>query len=152
MHINIKEIRGCLRTVRRRAMHCYYERQVYGLDSQVAIGALAKGRSPSYAINNELRTGLPDTLALRHYGGYKFAPTRLNPADHPTRDTPIPPPKLCPGFVRDCCKGTFGEWDAWASLPRQTRRVSNWARLYTRLLRPSDLFSWEDISASVARR
>ena len=144
IHINIKEIRGCLRTVRRRALLCYHQRQVYGLDSQVAIGALAKGRSPSYAINNELRSGLPDTLALRHYGGYKFAPTRHNPADHPTRDTVIPMQKPCPGFVRDCCRGVYSDWDAWAALPRQTRSTSTWARFFIRLLRPSALVSWEE--------
>ena len=62
------------------------------VDSAVAQGALAKGRSSA----NSLKTSLRRASALQVAGGLQvgisFAPTRLNQADHPTRDRSIPSP------------------------------------------------------------
>ena len=69
LHINVTEVRGFLRTIHKRARRGYLSRQVYGLDSQVAIGCLSKGRSPSHALNSELRRGMPATLVHRHVPG-----------------------------------------------------------------------------------
>ena len=56
------------------------------VDSQVAKGAVAKGRSSA----RSLQGGLRKMTALQLAGGLNpamnFAPTRLNPADAPTRD------------------------------------------------------------------
>ena len=141
-HINVSEVRGCLRTIRKRGMTGYNTRQVYGLDSQVGIGVLAKGRSPSHVLNDELRLGLPYILSYRHYPGYKFAPTRLNRADDPTRDRPVRPSRACPGFVSDMLGGDYGEWDARTRLPRQCRAIAPWAHFVVRLLRPTQLQPW----------
>ena len=54
LHINVTEVRGCFRTIRKRARRGYLSRQVYSLDSQVAIGCLSKGRLPSHVL--ELQT------------------------------------------------------------------------------------------------
>ena len=123
-------------------MKGYNTRQVYGLDSQVGIGVLAKGRSPSHVLNDELRLGLPYTVSYRHYPGYKFAPTRLNRADDPTRDRPVRPSRDCPGFIVDMVGGNFGEWDSRTRLPRQCRAISPWAHFVVRLLRPTQLRPW----------
>ena len=80
-HINILEVRACLRIMRQEAERLFGKRQIYGLDPQVGTGALIKGRSPSRAINEELRSGLPDIVGVRSCPGFYFAPTRLNPAD-----------------------------------------------------------------------
>ena len=62
------------------------------VDSAVAQGALAKGRSSA----NSLKTSLRRASALQVAGGLQvgisFAPTRLNQADHPTRDRSMPAP------------------------------------------------------------
>ena len=147
-HINISEVRGCLRTIRKRGMLGYNTRQVYGLDSQVGIGVLAKGRSPSHALNDELRLGLPYTISYRHYPGYKFSPTRLNRADDPTRDRPVRPSRGCPEFVQDMLGGDCDEWDAWIKLPRQCRAISPWAHFVVRLLRPTQLRPWSSLLAA----
>ena len=75
-HINILEVRACLRVMGRQLRPKFGTRQIYGLDSQVGLGALIKGRSPSRVINDELRLGLPDIVGIRHYPGYYFAHAR----------------------------------------------------------------------------
>ena len=141
-HINLLEVRACFKTIARRASTAFKTKQLYGLDSQVGLGALAKGRSPSLPLNEELRTGLPHVVGHQHYPGYLFAPTRLNPADCPTRSKEIPPPRGVPRFLVDAAAGNVAEFDLWAGLPLQTRSSSNWARFMWRLLRPQELVAW----------
>ena len=53
-------------------------------------------------------------IGLRHYPGYYFAPTRLNPADDPTRQRQIRKNRLTPGFRRlrrvTILKVSIGGW------------------------------------------
>ena len=141
-HINILEVRALLKTVAQRAARAFKTRQLYGMDSQVGLGALSKGRSPSQPLNEELRHGLPYIVGCHHYPGYMFAPTRLNPADCPTRLKELPRPRAVPQFLVDAAKGDVAEFDLWAQLPLQTRSVSNWARFAWRLRRPQALVAW----------
>jgi hypothetical protein len=67
-------------------------RQVVALDSNVVLSALAKGRSPSYGLRPCIRKTGATIVAGWLYPAYQFAPTRPNPADHPTRDNEIPYP------------------------------------------------------------
>ena len=60
-------------------------RQLLLLDSRVAIGAVGKGRSASLILNPVLREMLPEILAKDVYFGFLFGPSRLNPADGPSR-------------------------------------------------------------------
>ena len=69
----------------------YGTHQMYGFDRQVGLGVLGKGRSASFWLNEECRRVLPIVLGRRHYPGYGLPPTRLNPADHPTRSRLISP-------------------------------------------------------------
>ena len=141
-HINILEVRSLLRTIAREGTRGFEQRQIYGLDSQVGLGALIKGRSPSEHINNELRQGLPGIVCMRHYPGYFFAPTRYNPGDCPTRDHDIPPPRGMPEYLLEAAEGRFEQFDRWAAVALQTRSCSTWARFTLRLLYPVRTIQW----------
>ena len=141
-HIDILEVRSLLRTIAREGTRGFEQRQIYGLDSQVGLGALIKGRSPSEHINNELRQGLPGIVCMRHYPGYFFAPTRYNPGDCPTRDHDIPPPRGMPEYLLEAAEGRFEQFDRWAAVALQTRSCSTWARFTLRLLYPVRTIQW----------
>ena len=141
-HINILEVRACLRVMGRQLRPKFGTRQIYGLDSQVGLGALIKGRSPSRVINDELRLGLPNLVGIRHYPGYYFAPTRINPADCPTRDKDVPSPRGIPAYIADLAADRTDAFDKWSAVALQTRSCSNWARFYLRLLWPVALQAW----------
>ena len=142
LHINVIEIRALMRTVRKRADKGYGKRQLYGLDSQVGLGVCSKGRSLSFVLNEEAREGAADLIGLRHYPGYYFAPTRLNPADDPTRQRKIRQSRLAPGFLEAAVRGYFAGFDRWVALPLQQRSVSTWARFYIRLAFPETQIEW----------
>ena len=122
----------------------YAVRQLYGMDSQVGLGVLGKGRSASHWLNEECRQGLPTILGRRHYPGFGFAPTRLNPADHPTRSRPIPPPQDTPGYLVAAAQGDPAELDAWTSVPPQTRASASWARFLLRMQWPQPRCAWPE--------
>ena len=50
--LNILEVRALLNTVAQEGAKGCGQRQIYGLDSQIGLGALIKGRSPSQPIKN----------------------------------------------------------------------------------------------------
>ncbi len=89
-HINVEEAKALLSYVRwilrsgARAGH----RIVVLLDSKVAVGAITKGRSSSWPLNQVIRR----LAALCFAGGLKlhliFIPTEHNPGDHPSRGGP----------------------------------------------------------------
>ena len=141
-HINILVVRAQLRAIAKRGSRAFMIKQMYGMDSQVGLGALSKGRSPSLPINEELRRGLPSIAGSQHYPGYMFAPTRLNPGDYPSRNKELPLPRAMPQFLADVALGDFSEFEAWTLLPWQCRAVASWARFVVRLRRPQALISW----------
>ena len=59
------------------------------LDSRVAKGSHAKGRSSARALGPSLRKAAAIAVSSGLYGSFGFAPTRLNVADDPTRDKSI---------------------------------------------------------------
>lgn len=59
------------------------------LDSSVAKGALAKGRSSSLGLQPILRRAAACQIAGNLYPAHSYAPTKLNVADDPTRDAEI---------------------------------------------------------------
>ena len=89
-HINVEEAKALLSYVRwllrsgERAGH----RVIVLLDSKVVVGAVAKGRSSSWPLNQVIR-GL---AAMCFAGGLRlnlvFIPTEHNPSDHPSRGGP----------------------------------------------------------------
>eukprot|EP00438_Fugacium_kawagutii_P001298 Skav226282 [mRNA] locus=scaffold3301:83585:106858:+ [translate_table: standard] len=62
------------------------------LDSRVAKGAHAKGRSSSSSLRTSLKKACSYVIAGNLHPSYGFAPTRLNTADAPTRYKELPEP------------------------------------------------------------
>jgi len=123
-HINVKEVRAYCADVRRVASDpCEHgTRRLYGLDSRVCTGAIAKGRSSSARLNAPLRRVLPCQLFCGLQTGANHIRTHVNPADAPTRGqrprgfegSPLP------GWVAPLLAGDFGPLDA--ELPPSRRR------------------------------
>ena len=123
-HINVKEVRAYCADVRRVASDPreHGTRRLYGLDSRVCTGAIAKGRSSSARLNAPLRRVLPCQLFCGLQTGANHIRTHVNPADAPTRGqrprgfegSPLP------GWVAPLLAGDFGPLDA--ELPPSRRR------------------------------
>ena len=104
-HINLQELRAFKREVCRVASH-FSPRgrvQLFVNDSNVTVGATAKGRSSSFKVNGLLRTLVPFLLFGDVTVAMIWIETESNPADHPSRFTSVPPPRTAPTWMR-----TFG--------------------------------------------
>ena len=85
----------------------------------------ARGRTSSDGMRPILKRISSTSVAYGLYGHGRFAPTRINPADAPTRRYKIPPP--VPSSV---LRGKEAEEVAWIlRLPRVRRWAANWMRL-----------------------
>ena len=101
-HINVLETSAGLAVLSHVATlkpHCRF---VSCLDSSVARGALAKGRSTSRMLQPLLRKAAVIQLCFDLYPVWPYCPTRLNVADDPTRDEDTRSPqglslRRCPG-------------------------------------------------------
>ena len=92
-HINLQELRALKREVEmlaRQADACDLI-QVILCDSQVVIGATAKGRSSSFKLNGILRSLLSSLIVKNISLGLLYVGTHSNPADYPSRRVPLPP-------------------------------------------------------------
>jgi len=136
LHINILESRVVLSLLKKLALTSPGVRQVVALDSNVGLSALAKGRSPSYGLRPCVRKTGATVVAGRLYPAYQFAPTRLNPADHPTRDNALPPPLLSSLSSSPCLEELLD----FAEISMLSRPAANWVRLVV-LLRGAS-FPW----------
>ena len=89
-------------------------RHIYGIDSQVCLGCLTKGRASSVALNRELTQSIPHVLAYDTYSELGYFRTSGNPADDPTRGVPIRlPSRRCPTWWKSLASGQFEEFDVW---------------------------------------
>ena len=91
-HINILESHAYVGLLHRLAQKGGHRRFVALLDSRVAKGAHAKGRSSARSLQRSLRKACAITVAANLHPSFGFAPTRLNTADAPTRDRALPEP------------------------------------------------------------
>ena len=91
-HINVLEAEAVTKLFRILAKQGGDCRLTYFIDSHVAGSALCRGRSASFALQKVLKKACSLCLAFGLYPANRFAPTRINPADHPTRDTTIEDP------------------------------------------------------------
>ena len=142
-HINVRELRAALRHVLTEARGRQHLKVLMVLDSRVAMGALGKGRSAASLLNRELRAALPELLGQDLYPGFLFGPSRLNPADAPSRLRSLPmdgpgravedPPPGLPRWARRIMAGDFKEFDELARCPAQSRVTVGWACLVSRL-------------------
>eukprot|EP00438_Fugacium_kawagutii_P018640 Skav235460 [mRNA] locus=scaffold1451:27264:29552:+ [translate_table: standard] len=88
-HINILEGHSALQVVKKVAWDDRRIRFIGCLDSRVAKGALAKGRSSAVGLQKICKKQASLCVAAEVYPGWTFAPTRLNPSDDPTRDCAV---------------------------------------------------------------
>ena len=129
-HINIKEAAAFGRLAYHLAVCSPKSRFSVGLDSHVAISAIIKGRSPSYGLRPAVRRIGATLVAGCLYPSLHFFPTRLNKADHPTRDTLIPQPA-----PHSIVKGlNLLEVLDLSAISNLKRFAANWGRLTLLLL------------------
>eukprot|EP00438_Fugacium_kawagutii_P003415 Skav211329 [mRNA] locus=scaffold3120:27024:31484:+ [translate_table: standard] len=113
-HINIGELRAFLRMELILGLDEPCSRELFGLDSQVVLGAAVKGRSSSPSLNWELAQSLPNMLGLELYSELCYFESALNPADDPTRGRPLREPRdEMPPWWADVCTGIFEKFDLW---------------------------------------
>ena len=126
-HINILELKSIgmlLKHVSQEGGEC---RIIDACDSQVARGVVLKGRSASRVLNKTWRRFLPYSLGSGIAIGVPFAPTRLNPADDPTRHRPVRGPRsLRPPWMNPL---SLSDLDVWRSVPRQRKATAEWCRI-----------------------
>ena len=114
LHINVLELRAHLREERRISSSFKSVRVPYGIDSQVCLGTVAKGRAASRALNAEMRKSVAWALGSDLYGEYMYFPSAMNRADGPTRhSTPSPPDLELPGWWDALQRGSFSDFDNW---------------------------------------
>ena len=114
LHINVLELRAHLREERRISSSHRSVRIPYGIDSQVCLGAVAKGRASARALNAEMRKSIPWALGSDLYADYMYYPSAFNRADGPTRFKPPAPPDLdLPGWWDEVQDGSFEMFDNW---------------------------------------
>ena len=98
VHINVAELDAFLREERRSGARRPCTRLLFGIDSQVTIGCVAKGRSASPRLNQLLEKSIPDVLGFQSYAAPLYFPSHLNPADDPTRGSARPWKPRAGGF------------------------------------------------------
>ena len=92
-HINLLESHAGLALMKKLKLGGGDVRYTSLLDSRVAKGSFAKGRSSAAkALMPMLRKAAAWQIGGGLYPGYGFAPTRLNTADAPTRVRDLPDP------------------------------------------------------------
>ena len=123
-HINILETAATLKLYRQVAAEGGDVRFVYFGDSHVSRSCMARGRSSSNGLRRLLQQSAALCIAYGLYPAGRFCPTRFNPGDPPSRETPMPPPVssiscgLCPAGLA-----------ALSKLSGLKRFAANWVRL-----------------------
>ena len=84
-HINVLEAEAALAVLNSEALRGGDTRFCLILDSSVARGALAKGRSSARLLGPALRRSAALQVAAGLYPGFVYGPTRLNVSDDPSR-------------------------------------------------------------------
>ena len=113
-HINIGELRSFLHSEYLHGRKSPSSRELFGLDSQVVLGAVLKGRSSSAAMNRELCRSIPTVLAYDTYSELMYFETAANRGDDPTRDRPIRgPSRRLPEWWIELSLGVTGQFDKW---------------------------------------
>ena len=129
-HINLQELASVQKMVydvSKKRSSC---RIVNLVDSNVVRCAISKGRSSSRALGAMLRRFCASLLASDLYVTTPYLPTRLNPADDPTRDKPIRQP------VAGLDLEQWLEDDIYSlsRLPLRRRWAANWTYIVLRLV------------------
>lgn len=89
-------------------------RVLIGVDSQVALGSIVKGRSSSRPLNMVLRQSLGPAIGFDVYMLPMYYNTKSNPCDGPTRGSRCPPPDMeQPLWWQEMADGVFKKFDEW---------------------------------------
>ena len=113
-HINLLELQAVLEVERRAALRKPSSRLLIGVDSQVVLGALLKGRTASPPLNRMLQYSLPTLLGGDLYSSYGYVPSLANVADDPTRGASIRSPAAePPDWLVNAFQGDFDSLDKW---------------------------------------
>ena len=145
-HINVLEGKAALRLFEKVAYSGGDLRLPFLCDSHVARSAIAKGRSPSGALQCLLKKVCATCVGYGLYPAGVFSPTRYNPGDAPTRDLPMPIP-----FANMLCAGASPlQLRALAMMRGLRRWICGWIRLVL-LLCPGVLDFLCDSSSSWRR-
>ena len=91
-HINVLESFSSVSALGTASQRNPDSRLCLGVDSQVSKGALSKGRSSAKSLQPQTKRACAIQLAFGTFPVWFFSPTRLNTADAPTRDRPLPSP------------------------------------------------------------
>ena len=119
-HINFTELGAYLKEESRVAGRHSSARILYGLDSQVALGALVKGRSASKSLNSLLQRSIAIIVGSDVYSGFGYFPSSTNRADAPTRDAVPPAPDVeLPSWWESASQGDFSAFDRWLKVQEQ---------------------------------
>ena len=124
-HINLLETASVYRLCKQLAFDSGPLRFCSLCDSNVARCAISKGRSPSHGLSRGLKRIAAVCLSHGLCPQLPFCPTRLMPADHPTRDAPFPQPGA--SFLPEVTSRT--QLVPLHALPRVRRWLANWVRL-----------------------
>ena len=135
VHINLLETSVVVSLTKQLLVESPGFRLCVLLDSAVAKGALAKGRSSSRGLQPLLQKAAACQLAGNLYLSHSYAPTKLNVADDPTREQDLREPsrfKLL-DFL-ECSEMRELHWKL------ATRPTANWIRLtaFLVILRPAE--------------
>jgi hypothetical protein len=99
-HINLQEARTIRNLIRELAgVATVPTRYVLLCDSSVCVGAFSKGRSSSRKLNGLLRAMIGHLVCSGISLSILWISTGKNPADHPSRNRPLPPPKSPPTWI-----------------------------------------------------
>ena len=113
-HINILEMQAFVKEEKRLCEKHFALRVPCGVDSQVCLGALVKGRASSSSINNLLRQCMSYPLGADLYESYMYYPSQHNRADGPTRNaSPKAPDMEVPSWFDDLDRDDTGSFDRW---------------------------------------
>ena len=116
-HINVLELKAIVAEEKRICERHQSIRVLAGLDSQVCLGALVKGRASSAPLNNILRQSMPYAISSDVYLQFMYFNTKHNRADGPSRDSePEPPDVPTPPWVDDLAADSTASFDAWMAM------------------------------------
>ena len=119
-HNNLGEVRILVLALRRlaRSSRSWDKRVLCISDSLVAIGALSKGRSPSWPVLRLCRMAAAVQLAAGIRPYFRWVPSKRNHADGPSRDFPI---GVAPDWVVEADREELKKKIAAASAAKQAR-------------------------------
>ena len=113
-HINVGELKAVIRAESRLGRMHGSTRELFGIDSQVTLGCLIKGRSSSRSLNQVLAQSVPNMIGYDVYSEPMYFETSRNRADGPSRGSSVPAPsRQVPGWWASASRGDFRKFDRW---------------------------------------